>query len=215
MAPVAASARSTRSAKREATRARLMDAAGQVFADVGIGAASVEMVVERAGFTRGAFYSNFETKEQLLLATIERGLGRWLDELTQRLERLTLHPAAFHTDELGALLTEALAVPEQNPGWHLVVLEFRLLALRDPEVAVAYAEHDARLSARVIDLLDTALARMGRQRTLDPDSCIALLRGTYEAVLTSLLIAGRPLTDLPALAGEPLTAALRATTRPL
>src|SRR5918995_5988854 len=55
------------SRRREATRQKLLDAAAQVFAEVGLDAASVEAVCERAGFTRGAFYSNFETKDELFL----------------------------------------------------------------------------------------------------------------------------------------------------
>ena len=50
-----------------------MDAAFEVFSEVGIHAASVEMIAERADFTRGAFYSNFDTKEELFLALAERG----------------------------------------------------------------------------------------------------------------------------------------------
>ena len=53
------------SRRREQTRARLLDAAHEVFAEVGMDAASVEMICERAGFTRGAFYSNFATKDDL------------------------------------------------------------------------------------------------------------------------------------------------------
>ena len=52
---------------RERTRGKLLDAAAQVFAEVGLDAASVEAICDRAGFTRGAFYSNFETKDELFL----------------------------------------------------------------------------------------------------------------------------------------------------
>ncbi len=57
----------TTTRRREATRQKLLDAAAQVFAEVGLDAASVEAICERAGFTRGAFYSNFETKDELFL----------------------------------------------------------------------------------------------------------------------------------------------------
>ena len=56
--------------RREATRQKLLDAAAQVFAEVGLDAASVEAICERAGFTRGAFYSNFETKDELFLELV-------------------------------------------------------------------------------------------------------------------------------------------------
>ena len=57
---------------RPATRERLLDAASEVFGERGFAAATVEEVCERAGFTRGAFYSNFATKEELLLALLDR-----------------------------------------------------------------------------------------------------------------------------------------------
>ena len=60
------------SARRRKTRDRLIDAAYEVFAETGVHAASVEMITERAGFTRGAFYSNFDTKEELFFALAER-----------------------------------------------------------------------------------------------------------------------------------------------
>src|SRR6187549_2265001 len=56
--------------RREATRQKLLDAAAQVFAEVGLDATSVEAICDRAGFTRGAFYSNFETKDELFLELV-------------------------------------------------------------------------------------------------------------------------------------------------
>src|SRR6478609_1371282 len=63
--PEVPAATATRS--RERTRRKLLDAAAQVFAEVGLDAASVEAVCDRAGFTRGAFYSNFDSKDELFL----------------------------------------------------------------------------------------------------------------------------------------------------
>ena len=57
--------------RREATRQRLLQAAMGEFARHGIDATSVEQISEAAGFTRGAFYSNFEDKDALILALLE------------------------------------------------------------------------------------------------------------------------------------------------
>jgi AcrR family transcriptional regulator len=54
------------SARRQATRERVLEAAGEVFAERGFHGASVEDICERAGFTRGAFYSNFSSKDDLV-----------------------------------------------------------------------------------------------------------------------------------------------------
>ncbi len=60
------------SSRRQKTRARLMDAAYQVFSERGVPGTSVEAICECAGFTRGAFYSNFSSKEELFFALMER-----------------------------------------------------------------------------------------------------------------------------------------------
>jgi AcrR family transcriptional regulator len=79
---------------REETRQRLFEAAAGVFEEQGIGGASVEAIAAAAGFTRGAFYSNFATKEDLILAM----LADHVAQTTRRyLELLVSHrsPADF------------------------------------------------------------------------------------------------------------------------
>ena len=53
--------------RREATRERLVEAARSLLAEIGIQGATVESICERAGFTRGAFYSNYASKDELIL----------------------------------------------------------------------------------------------------------------------------------------------------
>jgi AcrR family transcriptional regulator len=55
---------------REDTRRRLFEAAACVFETDGIGAASIEAIADAAGFTRGAFYSNFGSKDELIIAML-------------------------------------------------------------------------------------------------------------------------------------------------
>jgi AcrR family transcriptional regulator len=61
---------------REQTRQRLFEAAAQVFEEQGIGAASIEAITAAAGFTRGAFYSNFDGKDALIIAMLEDHVER-------------------------------------------------------------------------------------------------------------------------------------------
>jgi AcrR family transcriptional regulator len=72
---------------REETRRRLFEAAAAVFEDQGIGSASVEAITSAAGFTRGAFYSNFASKDELIAAMladhVEQTVGRHLELLRQ------------------------------------------------------------------------------------------------------------------------------------
>src|ERR1700758_2580711 len=56
---------------RDETRDKLFEAAARVFEEQGIGSASIEAIAAAAGFTRGAFYSNFKSKDELIIAMIE------------------------------------------------------------------------------------------------------------------------------------------------
>src|SRR5215467_13443079 len=56
---------------RDDTRDKLFEAAARVFEDQGIGGASIEAIAAAAGFTRGAFYSNFASKDELIIAMLE------------------------------------------------------------------------------------------------------------------------------------------------
>src|SRR5438874_13806771 len=64
--------RLSRAEQRDLTRTRLLDAAEKVFVDRGFHAASVDEVAEEAGYSKGAVYSNFENKDELFLAVLER-----------------------------------------------------------------------------------------------------------------------------------------------
>src|SRR5215510_10546597 len=61
---------------RAETRQQLFEAAAQVFQEQGIGAASIDAIAETAGLTRGAFYSNFANKDELIVAMLEAHVDR-------------------------------------------------------------------------------------------------------------------------------------------
>ena len=70
---------------RDDTRDKLFEAAARVFEQLGIGGASIEAIAAAAGFTRGAFYSNFKSKDELIIAMlevhVEQSIGRIRDLL--------------------------------------------------------------------------------------------------------------------------------------
>jgi AcrR family transcriptional regulator len=76
--------RLTREESKELTRLRLIEAAERLFIRRGYDDASVEEISEMAGYSRGAFYSNFDSKEQVFLAVIDRRRPRALDNILQR-----------------------------------------------------------------------------------------------------------------------------------
>jgi AcrR family transcriptional regulator len=83
----------TRAEKQARTRAALLDAAARVFVERGFQRASVELIAAEAGFTRGAFYSNFATKEELFAELLQDrvySVYRQMAEDAARPERPTL-----------------------------------------------------------------------------------------------------------------------------
>ncbi|MCO5969433.1 TetR/AcrR family transcriptional regulator [Actinoallomurus soli] len=64
--------RTPRQERRAQTRAALLDAAEKLWAERGIRGASLDEIASRAGLTKGAVYSNFASKSDLVLALLER-----------------------------------------------------------------------------------------------------------------------------------------------
>lgn len=142
------------SRRREATRQKLLDAAAQVFAEEGLDAASVEAICERAGFTRGAFYSNFETKDELFLELAGRVARARVDSVRERVAQLEregdLEDVA--TDAL-AVVQEVLDVSGDDRLAILLMSEIRIHALRDPRLGAAYLAQDAEMRASVAQII--------------------------------------------------------------
>ncbi|GAA4070266.1 hypothetical protein GCM10023065_24740 [Microbacterium laevaniformans] len=144
------------SQRREQTRARLLDAAHEVFSEVGMDAASVEAICERAGFTRGAFYSNFETKDELFLALVTRLSDAKLDAVESRVQRLSPDGQIDISDLVGHL--GAPFGEEMDP--HLLT-EIRAQALRDQRLAEAFLTLQRRVLERIEGFLQHIVATYG------------------------------------------------------
>ncbi|BCH27774.1 TetR family transcriptional regulator [Mesorhizobium sp. L-8-10] len=78
-------ARLTREQSQALTREKLLASASEVVARDGYSGATIERIAEEAGFSKGAFYSNFANKEDIFLQLLERNAGGDVIELTERL----------------------------------------------------------------------------------------------------------------------------------
>jgi AcrR family transcriptional regulator len=164
--------------RRPLTRAALLDAALAVFAEHGFQAATIEQICAAAGFTRGAFYSNFSSKEELFLALFDQ-------HSAHALERLDAALSAVPTGELTlARLAELISVIEPaERDWYLVTTEFTLHAIRDPQAAWVLARHDASLRAALAQGLTACLARAGLALTVPAEEVARLLIALREGGL--------------------------------
>ncbi|MGW0247315.1 TetR/AcrR family transcriptional regulator [Nocardia goodfellowii] len=144
--------------RRVETRNRLLTAAYEVFAEEGFGRASVERVCERAGFTRGAFYSNFSSLDELFLAMWEQRSADMLADVRATLDDISVDGVE---DVAAAVDRLARAVP-LDEAWFRITAEFTAHALRTPALRRVVAAREESIVAALIPTIVAALARVGR-----------------------------------------------------
>jgi AcrR family transcriptional regulator len=114
--------------KTEATQTKLLRAAETIFARDGFASAGLEQIAECAGYTRGAIYAHYKSKEDLFLALFERRIKAKMAEVLELLKK----PAACDDKLRGfrALIVKMAA----DRSWAMLILEFKLFALRQPKL---------------------------------------------------------------------------------
>lgn len=147
------------SKRRVETLRRLHQAALEEFAEHGFGKVSVEQVCQRAGFTRGAFYSNFESVEALFLSMWEDRSKAMLADLNAVLDAVDV--AAIRTvREVVELVHDAVGLDDV---WYRVTAEFSAHALRDPALRQVMAAREEAITATLSPVLESFLAAAGRR----------------------------------------------------
>jgi AcrR family transcriptional regulator len=147
---------------RDDTCEKLFEAAARLFEEQGIGGASIEAIAAAAGFTRGAFYSNFNSKDELIIAMLEDHVAQ---TVRRNLDLLAAHGTA--DDFIGALKTMDRSRHDplgRSPLLHMELILFVARAeKRRPELA-------KRLRARrklVAEIVETTAKNSGKTRALD------------------------------------------------
>ncbi|MFE1238491.1 TetR/AcrR family transcriptional regulator [Streptomyces tendae] len=181
MVPKAVTGRVTR--RRVRTRANLLDAAFAVFAAKGFGRVSIEEVCEAAGYSRGAFYSNFDSLDELFFALY----GQRADLIA---EQVTTALAADGPDlDVPAAVERVSEVLLLDRDWLLVKTDFLVHAARDPEVARTLLEHRARLRRAIADRLARARGHTALPAVLgDAEEAAHAVVAAYDGVTTQLLL---------------------------
>ena len=155
---------------RDDTCEKLFEAAARVFEEQGIGGASIEAIAAAAGFSRGAFYSNFKSKDELIIAMLEEHVEQ---SIRRNLDLLARHKSP--SDYIDALKSMDRSLQDplgRSPLLHMEMILFvARAAKRRPELA-------KRLRARrklVADIVETTLKNSGKTRSVDPAWAGAIL----------------------------------------
>jgi AcrR family transcriptional regulator len=185
-------------------RALVLAAARAVFVRKGFEAASLDEIAEEAGFSKGVIYSQFGSKADLFFALLEERIAERASQNARLLE--TIEGA----EGVVALARVALAAGQADPGWALLVTEFRVRAARVPGLNERYACLHRRTVAALAASLGEWYRRQRRQPpvsletlvhfilALDPGMTLeqaadpGALPAGETAVLLAQLVAGRP-----------------------
>ena len=148
---------------RDVTREKLYEAAARVFEEQGIGGASIEAIAAAAGFSRGAFYSNFKSKDELIIAMLEDHVEQ---SIRRNLDLLAVHQnLADFIDALKTMDRTRQDPLGRSPLLHMeMILYVARAEKRRPELA-------KRLRARrklITDIVETTLKNSGRNGVLNP-----------------------------------------------
>lgn len=175
------------SSRRQETRTRLLDAAVEVFAEEGLQGAAVETISARAGFTRGAFYSNFASKEELFLELLRREFDRRAADLAEK--ALALEPTlrenagCVSPPQAAAYIAEFFAPSPDATAWFVLEAEFLLLAMRDPSMAPGHHEITDNFYQSIAGNVERVLAAAGRRFVIPVAHTMPVLSSVYEQAL--------------------------------
>jgi AcrR family transcriptional regulator len=201
--------------RTEATKRRLLKAALRIFSRDGFEAARIDDIAVEAGYTRGAFYAHFQSKEDLFFAMLEDESHKHFEALTRVMEKLE-----SKRERLDAL-RDYYVSRVVDRRWSILILEFKLYALRHPKLRAelagmhrsikskmkwadigriweARSEHTAETREFVRVALQVVLNGLVLERAYDPASIseiqvLSLLRKLFDFIIdTSYCSAAGP-----------------------
>ena len=166
----ATTGRLTRAESQERTRRLIVEAAAELFLREGFRTTSLERIAEEAGFTRGAVYSNFESKTAMGIAVIDELYAREERGLEDALAGLPPDDRDAAFDALAAWADSTIG----DPAWMRLEIEVAASSAHDEAHRAATAARYARLRARAIAMLEE---RFGHALPIDRDALAAAVVG--------------------------------------
>ena len=162
-------ARLTRKEKQAHTRECLMHSAARVFARRGLQQASIDEVAEEAGFTKGAFYANFKSKEELFLAMLDERFAQRIEDI----ERVIASEGstAEKARRAGDLFAETLRADRE---WERLFFEFSAYAARDEDFRQELVTRYRAMRGRIAAALEADAHEYGKEPALPFDQ-VALM----------------------------------------
>ncbi len=176
----------TQDRRRQLTREHLLAAAAVVFAEKGFHGATLDEVAKIAGFSKGAVYSNFESKDDLFLALFKSNYEREMELVVETLAASSIPPADRLNDFVALIQDES----RHAPNTALLHQEFWLYAARNPEARARLAAIDDEAVETLANLLRSERERDGIDAIEDPERVARIIEVLFRGI--SLLRVTQP-----------------------
>jgi AcrR family transcriptional regulator len=170
----------TRERRLEHTRSLLLDAAEDVFAEKGFAPATLDDIAHAAGYTKGAIYKHFATKEDLFLAVSDRYWRRYFDNFTEVMSS-SAQVGPRELDEIAARWRQL----SQDRGAEHAALghEFALYLLRNPEARERVAAKRSEVVEALAAFIVEGIEKRGGSLVISPLTLAQVLVATSDSVV--------------------------------
>ncbi len=190
--------------RKENTRAKLVRASLDVFVEKGIDGATVDDLVKAAGFTRGAFYSSFSSKEEVFIALFDEVTAELMAIANSSVESAVADIVVdegcsiLEADDAQVMLAVFEGIRPFGRQWYLLYSDAIARSLRDETLRAELAEQRERMRDRIGALLATRLEASGERALLPVEDLAQLLMGIFIDLLVREQMEGLDVTQLAA-----------------
>ena len=172
----------TRREKQQRTRKSLLRAAGKLFCQRGLEGASIDEVAQAAGYTKGAFYANFKSKEELFLVMLDE---RFASEL-ERLDKALAGTQAPEEEARAAAVDFVHAAADQD--WPKLYFQFVAHAARDEEFRQELATRHRAMRARLSEILERWKRGTGKKPPIPVEQITAMMSFMADGFLVDRIV---------------------------
>jgi len=166
------------------TRERLTEAASAVFARAGFERATVDEIVREAGFSKGAFYVHFESKEDLFWSMLEERINRH-----QEAFRDTVDHDNTVAENVRMILTAVFGLAQADPLWSSLFMEFSAHAGRNEKARRLLAGMYERWRESVVSILEAGRAAGRIREDIDTKFIATVIVAAVEGSIMQALLA--------------------------
>lgn len=163
MSPTTARKRLSREESQAQTRERLIDTAQQLFVANGYGGASIRDIANKAGYSQGAFYSNFASKEDVLLELLRRHMTAEATHLSR-----VMSGDGDDSEQIFAELDAWASTLNHDADWCMLSIELQLHANRSQTFAVEYQKVWDRHRSELGQVIGQLFHKLGRIPPAEP-----------------------------------------------